>query len=125
MGSDADGTDGRVRSRKGTVRFRFADAEKRREKRVVVVGTGAARARRRRPRETNDGFAFVAMASTYRDIEREEARAGLLTLRTSAREDSAAGHSAAALAPMSTHAPLESQWNTLPETRSPILNENS
>merc|ERR1719223_743966 len=26
---------------------------------------------------------------------------------------------------MSTHAPLESQWNTLPETRSPTLYENS
>ena len=52
-------------------------------------------------------------------------KGSVLTLRTSAREDSEAGQSAAALAPMSTHAPLESQWNTLPETRSPTLYENS
>lgn len=93
---------------------------------MVSVGAATAGARRRRDDRREAGTASVATSPSFARARRKsESRFRVLTLRTSAREDSEAGQRAAALAPMSTHAPLESQWNTLPETRSPTLYENS
>ena len=138
FGGGRVGSEGRVGSvtagpgprgwRKSIARVvRFIHACRPRKRRVGrSVGAATAGARRRRDDRREAGTASVATSPSFARARRKsESRFRVLTLRTSAREDSEAGQRAAALAPMSTHAPLESQWNTLPETRSPTLYENS